>query len=337
MEFYRRMSSTNVEIVFEGPAVKQGTIDARLLAESLLGYNAVFTRANSIVNGPESTAAVLVESEFKSGSFIAGLEFVQNVTEHGTQLITAHEFLNAGALAGLIGFLPAELAREFVKDFTKETVLSLFRWLRGKKPEDVKPAGDDRLELKSRSETRTVNVNVFNLYGDSAIRDGLDRVTRPLREAAIERIAVKQNDTEQAFFEKDEAEIFEAEPVQLESGSAEPMQGEREAVLVVSKLQFKEGSTWTFFERGAVVTAKIEDAQFWEKVHKHQLLFGEGDLLRVRLVWEIQEKRHQLRQKNTIVRVLEKVERPKQLRLDVEEGGKSKGPLRKFKHLSNSE
>ena len=37
-----------------------------------------------------------------------------------------------------------------------------------------------------------MNVNVFNLYGDSAIRDGLDKVTKPLREAAIERIAVKQ-------------------------------------------------------------------------------------------------------------------------------------------------
>lgn len=31
------MSSTNLEIVFEGPAVKTGTIDARLLADSLFG------------------------------------------------------------------------------------------------------------------------------------------------------------------------------------------------------------------------------------------------------------------------------------------------------------
>jgi hypothetical protein len=325
------MSSANVEVVFEGPAVKEGTIDARLLAESLLGYDEVFTRANSIINGHESTASVLVRSEFKGGSFIAGLEFVQNVTAQGAQLITAHKFLGAGALAGLIGFLPSELAREFVKDFTKETVLSLFRWLRGKKPEDVKPVSDEKLELKSGQEIRAVNVNVFNLYGDSAIREGLDRLTRPLRDAAIERIAVRQNDAEQAVFERAEAEIFEAEPVQLDPAFTEPMQGEREAVLVVSKLQFKEGSTWTFFERGAVVTAKIEDEGFWERVHKHQLLFGEGDLLRVRLVWEIQEKNHQVKQKNTIVRVLEKLERPKQLRFDVEDGAEKDRPLRKLK------
>jgi hypothetical protein len=40
------------------------------------------------------------------------------------------------------------------------------------------------------------------------------------------------------------------------------MEGDRETVLVVSKLAFKEGSTSTFFERGAIVVAKIEDEQF---------------------------------------------------------------------------
>ena len=72
-----QMSSTNLEVVFEGPAVHSGTIDARLLAESLIGYSEVFTRANAIINGRDSQAAVLVQSDFKQGSFVAGLEFVQ--------------------------------------------------------------------------------------------------------------------------------------------------------------------------------------------------------------------------------------------------------------------
>lgn len=62
--------------------------------------------------------------------------------------------------------------------------------------------------------------------------------------------------------------------------------------------------------------AKIEDEEFWEKVHKHEVTFGEGDLLKVRLAWEIREVHGQLKQKNTILKVLEKVERPKQMRLD---------------------
>jgi hypothetical protein len=59
-----------------------------------------------------------------------------------------------------------------------------------------------------------------------------------------------------------------------------------------------------------------EDEDFWEQVHKHEVTFGEGDLLRVRLTWKIQEKHHELKQKNIIVKVLEKLERPKQMRLD---------------------
>src|SRR5438876_7361135 len=104
------MTSTNLEVVFEGPAVKTGTIDAHLLAESLLGYSEVFTRANAILNGEASQAAVLVQSDFKTGSFVAGLELVQNISEQAAHLITGHHFLSAGALAGIIGFLPAEFA-----------------------------------------------------------------------------------------------------------------------------------------------------------------------------------------------------------------------------------
>ena len=61
------MSSTNLEVVFEGPAVKSGMIDARLLGDSLTGYSEVFARTNAVVNGEASEAAVLVQSEFKAG------------------------------------------------------------------------------------------------------------------------------------------------------------------------------------------------------------------------------------------------------------------------------
>lgn len=303
------MSSTNLEVVFEGPAVKDGTIDARLLAESLLGYSEVFTRANALVNGDVSEASVLVQSDFKHGSFIAGLEFLQNFTEQATHLITAHQFLDAGALVGAL------FAREFVKDLAKETVVGLFRWLRGKKPDEVKPVDQETVAIKKDTETRNVNINVFHMYGDSAIRAGLDKVTRPLRAAQINRITVKQGDNKETIFEKSEAEYFEAEPLQLEA-ETEPMEGERDAVLVVAKISFKEGTTWTFFERGATVVAKIEDEQFWKKVDNHEVMFGKGDVLRVRLVWKIREVNHQIKAKNTIVKVIEKLDHPKQMRLD---------------------
>ena len=65
------MSSTEIQLVFEGSAVQSGMIDAGVFAESLAGYSEIFRRANAIANGDASEAAVLVESNFKAGSFIA--------------------------------------------------------------------------------------------------------------------------------------------------------------------------------------------------------------------------------------------------------------------------
>jgi hypothetical protein len=95
-----------------------------------------------------------------------------------------------------------------------------------------------------------------------------------------------------------------------------PNEGERDAVLIVSKIAFKEGTTWTFFERGGTVVAKVEDQEFWQRVHEHAIKFGEGDMLRVRLRWKVDHKNGKLTQKNRIIRVYEVLDRPKQMRLD---------------------
>lgn len=302
------MSFADIEIVFDGPAAQTGTIKAHLLADSLMGSSDVFTRANQIVNGEASEAVVLVRSDFKKGSFVVEIQLVQEVAERATQLITAHPFVSASTLAGIIGFISKN------KESVKESLIELYKWLKGKKPDKIVPAGNNNLELTLGQSKKTVSSVVVQLYGDSAIRAALERLTTPLRQEAIDRIAVKHEGTEQTAIEKSEATYFQTEPMQLESDSS-PTEGERDTVLVVSKLSFTEGTTWTFFERGAIVVAKIEDERFWNDVHQHSLTFGEGDMLRVRLSWKIERKK-KLTQKNTILKVHELIQRPKQMRFD---------------------
>ncbi|HTV04448.1 MAG TPA: hypothetical protein VME86_03705, partial [Acidobacteriaceae bacterium] len=67
-------------------------------------------------------------------------------------------------------------------------------------------------------------------------------------------------------------------------------------------LSFREGPSWTFFERGATVIAKIQDKEFWRQVHEHTLTFGEGDRLRVKLIWKMETKSDKLTAKNHIER-----------------------------------
>ena len=301
------MSSTEIQLVFEGTAVESGLIDAHLLGETLAGYSQVFRCVNAAANGEASEAAVLVESDFKAGSFIVTLQFEQHVIETAANLITDHEFLTAGGLAALVGFIKRGEA-------WSESLLDLWKWLRGKKPDRVTKTGNNT-EVTLGANKKTVSTAVYNMYGDSAIRAAFGRATEPLRREGFNRIAVRQDNVEQVAFEKDEAVYFEPVPLQLEPDST-PTEGERDAVLIVSKIAFSESSTWSFFEQGGTVVAKIEDKEFWQKVHDHSISFGEGDSLKVRLHWKVEEKNGKLKQSNRIIKVYQVLDRPKQMRLD---------------------
>lgn len=301
------MSTTEIQLVFEGRAVQRGMIDAQLFATSLAGYSQIFHRANAIVNGEASEAIVLVESDFKAGSFIVSLQFQQEILEAAKRLITDHQFLTAGSLAALIGFV--KKGGEW-----GDSLIDLWKLLRGKKPDKVTKTGNNT-EITFGDNRKTVSNVVYNLYGDSAIRAAFGQATEPLRRDGFNRIAVKQNNSEQVAINKEEAEYFESELLALESDET-PREGERDAVLIVSKIAFSERSTWSFFEQGGTVVAKIEDEEFWQKVHDHVIKFGEGDRLKVRMHWEVEERNGKLRQRNRIIRVYQVFDRPKQMRLD---------------------
>jgi hypothetical protein len=299
------VSSANLEIVFEGPAVQAGTIDARLLAESLLGYSEVFTRANAILNGEGSQAAVLVQSEFRHGSFIAGLEFAQNLIADAQRLFS-HPLIDASGLVSIVGFVWKR--REII-----ETVLDLLKKLQGEKPKEVKVDGNNVTLKVGDNNNIVVNNIAFQLSQDSVIAEGFRRVTSPLRSADIDRIIIRQDDKQQVTIEKQEAAYFEGEPLALEAESS-PLEGKDETVLIVSKLSFVEGTTWSFIQNGSTLNAKIEDPEFWANVHKNNLRFGEGDRLRVSLHWKIVKNRSgKLFPRNTILKVYEVIAQPVQL------------------------
>lgn len=300
------MSQIQVQLVFEGSAVDDGKIDAGALALSLAGCSGLFRRANTVINGEASEAAVLVESKFKPGSFVVSLQLDQHIIEAATNFITHHQFLTAASLASVIGLIKS-------KEWG-ETLIDVWKWLKGKKPDEVARTGNNT-EITLGTNKKTVSSVVYNLYGDSAIRTALGQAIEPLHREGFDRIAVRQDNQEQVAIERREAESLGAETWGLEPSST-PTEGEREALLIVSKLAFTEKSTWSFFEEGATVVATIEDEAFWQRVHDHEISFGEGDRLRVRLHWKVESNNGKLKQKNRIIKVHQVFDRPRQLQLD---------------------
>lgn len=299
------MSTEKVELVFQGPGVENGTINAALLAESLAGYTRTFNRANELLNGEQSESGVFVQSSFRKGSFIVDLQLVQTLLDHGRQLISAHP-VDATGISAALGF------GWHYKDQLLDGVLDLYKWLKGKKPDAVNRVGES-VEITFGENKKVVTNQVFNLYGDEAIRQGLSKFAVPLADRALDRISISQGGVERASLEKAEVEYFAPEAVGV-APDPPPLNGERQAALTVSKLSFIESSNWTFFEQGSTVVAKIEDPEFWNKVHDRTVTFGEGDTLVVDLIWRIEQKAR-LVQRNTIRKVLRVIPRPQQLTL----------------------
>ena len=316
------MSQIQVQLVFEGSAVDEGRIDAGALAQSLAGYSGLFRRANAVINGDASEAAVLVESKFEQGSFIVNLQLDQHLIEAAASFITHHQFLTAASLASAIGLIK--------RTEWGETLIDVWKWLKGQKPDEVAQTGNNT-EITLGTNKKTVSSVVYNLYGDSAIRAALGQAIEPLRLEGFDRMAVRQDDQEQVAIEKQEAESFGTDSWELEPAST-PTEGERDALLIVSKLAFTEKSTWSFFDEGSTVVATIEDEGFWQRVHNHEISFGEGDRLRVRLHWKVESKNGKLKQKNRIVKVHQVFDRPKQLRLDgSDDESQLRRPIRRIK------
>ena len=57
----------------------------------------------------------------------------------------------------------------------------------------------------------------------------------------------------------------------------------RETLVEIVTLSYEDNKKWRLREGAASFNAPILDAGFWERVHRREIRFAEGDMLRVRL------------------------------------------------------
>lgn len=292
-------TSTHIELVFDGDAVREGTIEARVLGAALSAYSEAFTRANFLVNGRNSEADVLVDAKFESGSFDVPLLLVQSYQQ--AQGIIG-ELKNALELAVILGFV-----------HNPGSLIELLKFLKGEPPERVTPV-ENGVQYERSGEKKTVPKLTDTLYYDPSVRKALANGAKALEHPGIASISFQREGNETVVINKDEAAAFKADDFELEAET--PHKGERDAVLTISKLSFKEGTKWSFFEDGASLAARIDDEEFFRKVHDRKLKFADGDRLSVHLKWQLQERNGRLVADNVITKVHKVLSKKPQLRLD---------------------
>ena len=143
------MKSSQFEVVFEGGAVKDNTIDARDLATSLISLGDLIDEANTVVTRGRGKTALRVKSEFFPGSF----EIVFELTRGITDLFTSKTSENLEDILETIGIIAGAAGGAVVSSVG---FFRLLKWLKGKKPDriSVNAKGDVNIHLGDNSHNR---------------------------------------------------------------------------------------------------------------------------------------------------------------------------------------
>jgi hypothetical protein len=193
-------------------------------------------------------------------------------------------------------------------------LLKFVKWLHGKIVVDkTQPQNGVVTITAGDHSTTTVNNHVFLLADDSQIRRALTGIVRPLERSGVERVAVMTGGRIIESVTREEVPAIEAAIAPAPIVEPPLSEEERVAVVQVVKPAFRDNMSWEFSEGGtAHFPAVIEDESFLEQVRRRDIMFGAGDMLRVRLSTKKFHTATGLRSDVRVVKVVEQIPVPRQ-------------------------
>ncbi len=172
-------------------------------------------------------------------------------------------------------------------------LFALFRFLRGKRPKEVKPDDETHKTITNDSgEKMTFNNCTFNTFVNSPVSPLGD--ISSLDAKSIRSISIRmEKEGEVARVSGDEFPFF-GKRASADATENEKVE-ESEQILTIAKIPISNParSTWGFIDNGDSITAKILDEAFVSKIDNRSISFQKGDrvraLVRKRLVFSEQK------------------------------------------------
>jgi hypothetical protein len=249
-------------VTYDGPEVARGRMDARDLAPAMLSMAKLVDHAASITYGTTAAIRVEVDADFRRGSF--SYEIIAKAIELGNTLLQNLSISDLLAIVGLTG----------------GGLIALVKGARGRRPVAVERRGENTTLVFRDGENITVNVNIAQLFLNRTVREDLDGVIAPLRKPGITEFRAGVDDTTAVTVGRDEIEYFEPPP----SDDEKVWENETTELVEVLSVSFKASNKWRVALAGDTpFPALILDETFLERVRRHEVTFGNGDALKVRL------------------------------------------------------
>ena len=257
----------------------------RDLAPALLALGDLLQEAN-LVTHPEISSLSLDVRTFDKGSFEVhlSLQTTEAIVGQAASLFSAGD---ASALREVIAFVTS--------------LLELIKTIKGRKEakREKEPSGKTKLTLEDGTTLET-DSSVVLLLDRPTARSRARSVVSPLSREGIDRLEIDSPDGAPLTIDKVDLVSFgepQREPAEL--GTTEV-----EMSLSVISLSFADNYKWKMSDGSVVFWVDIEDKDFMGRVHRNEVVFGEGDILTCRVRVHQWVDVSGLKTERTITRVL---------------------------------
>lgn len=281
------------DVLFDGPAIRDGRISAEALAASLLALSAAAQSAHLAID-PLAPRISLEIQATTAGSFEVDLLITDAVVWLNSDTVSAFE--TGGSIVGMA-------ASAIVGS------VALIKWLRGRKLREasgVKP-GQTQITAQDGS-TIIVDSSVYIAVQDRTFRESMRDAVEPVAQDGIDFIQIGRGDIRERVTAAD-LPAFEV-PAGAEVVLSETP---REAFLQISSVSFQPGTKWKFTEGAAPYWAAMRDREFAGRVERREVEFGKGDILRATVLTKQSRSGAALRVENTVIKVHEILKQAKQV------------------------
>jgi hypothetical protein len=239
----REESQVQLDITYDGDALREGSMNVRDLAPSMLGIGSLFESANRALNGESANVVVNVKAT-SSGSFHILYDVIQSqgytlpIGDIISNAVGMKELLFGGAIA----------------------LFYAIKILRGKSPK-VEKINDGLFKLTIDNQTYEVPPEWLKLYQDINVRRSLSDIVKPVKTDGIDTFEIRENNRVIQSAHKDDVDSFIIPDVR------QPLVDEisQRAFSVIS-LAFEEDYKWRLTEGEVKYSVSMKDEAFLDRV-----------------------------------------------------------------------
>ena len=276
-------SKISTVIRYDGPALKESSMDVADLAPALWGLSEIVKIANKKINGDRSAVKVLVKVDIEQKCFQFLIEITQTLVQQISLFVSDEKVATAKEIAEWIGLVGGSGGGGY-------GLLKFYKWMAKKKLTlnelSIEEHGDN-ISISNVEGDVTVNKNTFFLLNDEEILKNVKNVVKPLTKDGYDKLQFEQNDEIVDEISSEDGEgIYNITEDFFKSGHR-VNKSITSAKIQVKKPDYLGNSKWSFvLDKG--FEAKIEDTSWLERFQRNEISIPAGSFLEVILRTEIE-------------------------------------------------